>query len=312
MAGYNEQITRANVPVPTQVVNEILQEAPAQSVALTQFKKARMSTKTQTQPVLSVLPEAYWVNGDTGLKQTSHAEWKNLTMTAEELAVLVPIPNALVDDTNIPLWEEIKPLLVEAVGKKVDLASIWGLEKPASWPTAMVPAAIAAGNVVAEGTGGDFGVDVAALAQKVAEDGFNVNAFAGQPGLQWQLVQMRSTDGVPIYGNPMQAGQPGTLYGFPFVNVDNGSWQAATAKLVEFDRSKFIVGVRQDMTFDLFDQMVINDDAGKVIFNSAQQDSKVMRLVFRVGFQVANPLTRVNGTEAARYPAGVLTPKAGV
>lgn len=310
MAGYNEQITRSNVPVPTEVVNEILQEAPAQSVALTQFKRARMSTKTQTQPVLSVLPDAYWVNGDTGLKQTTHAEWGNLTMTAEELAVLVPIPNALIDDTNIPLWEEIKPLLIESVGKKVDLATMWGIEKPASFPTAMVPGAIAAGNVVAEGTGVDLGVDVATLAGKVAEDGFNVDTFAGQPGLNWELVGLRSSTGTPIYGNPMQAGQPGTLYGFPMQSVTNGSWQAATAKLVEFDKSKFIVGVRQDFTFDLFDQMVINDDAGKVIFNSAQQDSKVMRLVFRVGFQVANPLTRVSASAATRYPAGVLTPKA--
>ena len=51
---------------------------------------------------------------------------------------------------------------------------------------------------------------------------------------------------------------------------------------------------------------MISDDAGKVIFNSAQQDSKVMRVVFRVGFQTANPLTRVNPTAATRYPAGVV------
>src|SRR5690606_40591140 len=60
--------------------------------------------------------------------------------------------------------------------------------------------------------------------------------------------------------------------------------------------------------FDLFDQMVISDDDGKVIFNAAQQDSKVMRVVFRVGFQVANPVTRVNTNGATRYPAGVVTP----
>lgn len=308
MAGFNEQISRSNVPVPTEVVQEILAEAPAQSVALSQFKRARMSTKVQTQPVLSVLPEAFWVNGDTGLKQTTRAEWKNLSMTAEELAVLVPIPNALIDDSAIPLWEEIKPLLIEAVGKKVDLASIWGIEKPASWPTAMVPGAIAAGNVVAQGTGADLAVDIATLAGLVADDGFDVNAFASGPGLNWELVSLRTETGTPIYGNPLALGQPGTLYGFPFTAARNGSWQKDVAKIVGFDNQKFIIGLRQDFTFDLFDQMVINDDTGKVIFNAAQQDSKVMRLVFRVGFQTANPLTRVNTDEATRYPAGVLTP----
>ena len=48
----------------------------------------------------------------------------------------------------------------------------------------------------------------------------------------------------------------------------------------------------------------------KVIFNAPQQDSKVLRVVFRVGYQVANPLTRLNPTAGSRYPAGVLTPAA--
>ena len=50
--------------------------------------------------------------------------------------------------------------------------------------------------------------------------------------------------------------------------------------------------------------MVISDSDGKVIFNAAQQDAKVMRLVFRVGFQVAQPATRTGSSTA--YPAAVL------
>ena len=38
-------------------------------------RRATMSTKTKALPVLSALPVAYWVNGDTGLKQTSEAAW---------------------------------------------------------------------------------------------------------------------------------------------------------------------------------------------------------------------------------------------
>jgi hypothetical protein len=36
-----------------------------------------------------------------------------------------------------------------------------------------------------------------------------------------------------------------------------------------------------------------------------------MRIVMRVGFQVANPLTRTNSDTASRYPAAVLVPSAG-
>lgn len=305
---YDAKVLRENVRIPVEHVRDIIAEAPKQSVLLNRARKVRMTTKERKQSVLASRPVAYWVDGDTGLKQTSAAEWKDVKMVAEELAVLVPIPNAVVDDTDMPLWEEVKPLVTEAIGEKVDLAGIFGIEKPDSWPTAIVPAAIAAGNTVVEGTGGDFGVDVATLAGLVAKDGFSVNGFASAPGINWKLIGLRDTNGQPIYGNPMAAGQPGTLYGYPLNEVDNGAWQAETAELITADWSKFAVGIRQDITFDLFDQMVISDDEGKVIFNAAQQDSKVLRVVFRVGFQVANPLTRTNPTEATRYPAGVLTP----
>lgn len=311
MAVYNERILRENVSVPVETVNEIIQELPGQSVALSRMRQVRMSSKTRKQNVLASLPAAYWVDGDTGLKQTTKATWDNIVMTAEELAALVPVPNAVIDDSDMPIWELVKPLLVEAIGNKLDLATLFGIDKPTTWPTALVPAAIAAGNTVAEGTGADFGVDVASLAGMIAKDGFAVNGFASAPGLNWKLIGLRDGNERPIYGNPMAVGQPGTLYGYPLHEVTNGAWQANAAELIAADWSKFVVGVRQDITFDLFDQMVISDDDGKVIFNAPQQDSKVLRVVFRVGYQVANPLTRTNQVAATRYPAGVLTPAAG-
>ena len=306
MAGFNEQIARTNVPIPETISNEIIQQAPKSSVMLANAKKARMSTKTMKQPVLSVLPEAYWLNGDTDLKQTTHAEWNNLVMTAEELAVLVPIPNAVVDDTSIPLWSEVRPLLAEAIGKKVDAAAIFGTDKPASWPTAIVPAAVAAGNTVARTT--DLVLDVANLAGTVAKDGFAVNGFVSTAGYGWSLVGARLPNGNPVYNPATQVGTPGSLYGIRFDELANGAWASTTpaTELIALDWTKQVIGIRQDMTFDMFDQMVISDAAGKVVFNAAQQDSKVMRVVFRVGFQTANPLTRENPTAANRYPAGVL------
>lgn len=309
MAGFEQQVSRTDVPIPETVSTEIIQELPQQSVSLTRMRRARMSTKTSTQPVLSALPDAYWLNSDTALKQTTKAAWSNLTITAEELAVLVPIPNAVVDDSSIPLWDEIRPLLVEAIGKKVDQATLFGTDKPTSWPTAIVPGAVAAGNTVAAGTGTDFAQDVAVVAGLVSEDGFAVNGFASRPGLNWKLIGTRDANGGLVYAPSLTEGQPGTLYGYPLNEVRNGAWDSAEAELLAADWDKFVVGVRQDFTFDLFDQMVISDDTGAVVFNAAQQDSKVMRVVFRVGFQVANPLTRVNSDEASRYPAGVVTPE---
>ena len=306
MAGYEEQIGRGDVVVPEPVVKEIIKELPQASVLLNRARQVRMSSKTSKQPVLSALPDAYWVNGDTGLKQTTKAEWDNLTIVAEELAALIVVPDAVIDDSSIPIWEEVKPLLVEAIGRKVDEAGIFGVDKPASWPTAVVPGAIAAGNVIEAGTGPDLAADVAGLGKLLAQDGFSARGFASKPGMQWELVGLRNANGTPIYTPALAEGAPASLYGYPLNEVLNGAWDIDVAELVAADFSKFVVGVRQDITVSMSDSAVITDADGKVIVNAYQQDSKIMRVVFRVGFQIANPATRVGG--ATRFPAAVLTP----
>jgi len=219
----------------------------------------------------------------------------------------VPIPDAVVDDANVPLWDQVRPLLAEAIGLKVDTAALFGVDKPDSWPDGIVPAAIAAGNTVTEGTGADLGVDVASLGQKLAEQGYGITGFASKPGLQWQLVGLRSSTGTPIYTPSLSAGTPAGLYGYPLNEVLNGSWDADQATMLGADWSKFVVGIRQDITYDLFSEGVISDASGKVILNLMQQDTKALRVVFRVGFQVAKPITRVGGPSG--YPAGIIAPE---
>jgi len=307
MAGYNESIARGDTVIPEPIANEIIKELPQASVLLNRARRVRLSSKTLKQPVLSALPDAYWVSGDAGLKQTTKAEWDNLVITAEELAALVVVPDAVIDDSSVPIWSEVRPLLVEAIGRKVDEAALFGVDKPGSWPTAVIPGATAAGNVVTEGSGDDLAADVAELGQLVAEDGFSINGFASAPGPNWRLVGLRNQQGSPIYTPSLSAGAPSTLYGYPLNEVTNGAWDADEATLLGADWSKFVIGVRQDITFNISDSAIISDGDGKVVVNAYQQDSKILRVVFRVGFQVANPLTRVN-PGAGRYPAGVLAP----
>ena len=308
MAGYAEIIGRAEVTdqlVPDEQVAGILQTAPEESVVLNRARTVRMSSKKQKQAVLTALPEAYWVDGDTGLKQTDSVAWGGITMTAEELAVIVPIPDALVDDANVPLWDEIRPLIREALGKKVDQAALFGVDKPASWPAGIVPAAIAAGNVEQLAADNDLAEAFRKTAAKASKGGFAVNGFAVEPGLNWELRGLKDGQGRYVFGDPSQGGDA-TLFGYVLDEVRNGSWNAAAATGVALDWSKFVVGIRQDVTFDLFREGVISDASGKVILNLMQQDSKALRVVFRVGFQAAVPVTRLGGT----YPAGVVTPAA--
>lgn len=308
MAGYAEIVGRAEVTdqlIPDQEVREVLKTAPEDSVVLNRARTVRMSSKKSKQPVLASLPEAYWVDGDTGLKETDKVTWGGITMTAEELAVIVPIPDAVIDDANIPLWDEVRPLLREAVGKAVDQAALFSVNKPDSWPEGIVPGAIAAGNVSQLSDTNNLADAFLDVAGKASEGGFSVNGFATAPGLNWRLRGLKDANGQFLFGAPTQGGNA-TLFGYTLDEVRNGAWDAAAATGLAIDWSKFVVGIRQDVTYDLFKEGVISDSDGKVILNLMQQDSKALRVVFRVGFQVAVPMTRLGGT----YPAGVVTPAA--
>ena len=130
----NDLIDRddADALIPEEVSRDIIKSLPRQSAALSMFRQARMSRKVRKTPVISVLPFAYFVNGDTGLKDTTEVNWDKKYLEAEEIAVIVPIPEAVLDDSEFDMWAEIKPLIVEAFGVKLDGAIIFGVDKPAS------------------------------------------------------------------------------------------------------------------------------------------------------------------------------------
>lgn len=310
MPTYNSLVSRdasADPLVPEPVSAQILQEMPTNSFLLQHAGQVRMSTKSSRQPVLDVLPTAYWVSGDSGMKQTSAVDWKNVSLVAEELAVIVPIPEAYLDDAQVPIWDEIRPRIVEALGAKIDAAGIFGVDKPTSWPYSIHHSAIAAGNMVTGTSGNDFGQDVAALGELIARDGFSINGFASRPGLKWKLVGMRSDDGIPIYQPNLQDGTgAGNLYGYPIREVTNGSWDSTAADLIAGDWTKAIIGLRQDITFKMFTEGVISDAAGAVVLNLMQQDSVALRVTMRVAFATSNPVTRLQATESARFPFGVV------
>ena len=79
------------------------------------------------------------------------------------------------------------------------------------------------------------------------------------------------------------------------------------AKMFALDTSQFMLGIRQDMTWKLLDQAVIQDNTGAIIYNLSQQDMVAMRVVMRVGWQVSNAINYQNSNATTRYPAATLT-----
>lgn len=313
MPTYDSLIARADVAglIPTEYAAQVIQSLPASSVALATFRRATLPRGVTEMPVLSVLPTAYWVGAtDTGLKQTSEQNWENVTLTARELAVIVPIPQAVIDDATVDLWAEIRPRLAEAFGLKIDAAALFGTDSPSGWPDSIVTQAIAASNEYTAGTSGvDIAEDINQTWALVEADGFDVNIQYARRSLRSRLRGLRDQDGQPVFQNGLERGAPPSVFGEELLYVSNGAWDDTYA-LVAGDRNAAIIGVRQDIEYRIFTEGVVSDAQGAVVLNLMQQDAVALRATMRVGYAVANPANRIQGaggTAATGFPFAVLT-----
>lgn len=297
--------------IPQEEANQIIQGAAETSAVLRLGRRLPdMNNRTRRLPVLTALPSAYFVNGDTGLKQTTSVAWQNKFLNAEEIAVIVPIPEAVVDDSDYDIFGQVRPLIIEAVGRTIDRAVIHGENRPADWPEGLVPQTITAGNTVALGTGADIYDDIMGpngVIARVEEDGFMVNGHVGAMTLRARLRGLRDANGQPIFTATMQEGTRYQLDGDPMEFPRNDGMDPTAALMVSGDWSNLVYAIRQDITFKLLDQAVIQNPDGSILYNLAQQDMLALRCVMRLAWQIPNPMNRINGT-GTRFPFATLTP----
>lgn len=300
--------TDAAALIPEDVTNDIITKLPDESAALQMFRRApNMSRKQRRLPVLSALPVAYFVNGDTGLKQTTEVNWANKYLEAEEIAVIVPVPEAVIDDADFDIWGEARPLIVEAIGRTLDAAIFFGTNKPSTWPSSIISIASGASNTYNRGTNnaaaGGIAEDINQVYSLVEVDGFDVNGVAANRAYRGRLRGARNSQGdLHPEVNPSEA------YGEKITYPMRGLWPSGTGsvELIAGDFSQGILAIRQDITWKILSEAVIQDNTGAIVYNLAQQDMVAMRVVFRAAFQVSNIVNFDQPVEANRSPWATL------
>lgn len=289
----------AEAIIREQIVSTIFQDAPKESVFMSLARKLPNMTSNQTRMrVLDFLPTAYWVDGDTGMKQTSKQAWDNVYINAAELAVIVPIPEAVLDDAEFDIFGEITPRVNEAIGQRVDSAIIFGVNRPANWQNDIITLARQAGNNVAPGASPDYYEKLlgeGGVISKIEEDGYMATGALAAMGMRAKLRGIRATDGSLIFKSDMQGSTNYALDGAPMYFPQNGAFDSSVAQLIVGDFKQAVYSIRQDVTVKILDQGVIQDPETKeIVYNLAQQDMVALRIVFRMGWALPNPATRMN------------------
>ena len=303
--------TGAESLIPVEESKEIIQGVVTSSAVLSRGRKlANMSSKTYKMPVLDMLPIAYFVDGDNGAKKTTKQAWDKKIITAEEIAVIVPIPESVLDDSDYDIWAEVRPRVTEAFGKVIDGAILFDVNKPTSWRDGVVTTATKATAVVTATT--DLYQDIlgeGGVIAKVEDSGFFVSGHMADISMRAKLRGLRDDVGQPIFKSDMQNGTNYSLDGSPMNFPNNGAWDKSKALMISGDFSQLVYSIRQDITFKLFTEGVVQNTDGSIAYNLMQNDMVALRAVMRLGWEIPNPINSVQFDKTKRCPFAIL--KAG-
>jgi len=323
---FGDIVTRVDAgPLePEEYNREIIKGAVEMSPLLTLARRLPDMARHQRRlPVLNALAQAYFVNGDTGLKQTTDAAWVNRFIDAEELACIVPIPQAVLDDSDYDIFGELKPEIQKAFGRTIALAVLYGINIPATWTVNLGAAGIlaganAAGHVVSLAGGGFPDLYDAILAESapgagdgvlmlIEADGFMATGHLAHTGMRGRLRGVRDANGNPIFKASMQDATRFELDGAPLYFPTDGTINPAASWMFTGQWDQLVYAMRQDITYTIATEGIIQDAAGNIVYNLFQQDMVALRAVMRLGFALPNPTNLADPNPATRYPFAVLT-----
>ena len=295
--------------IPQPATREIFQGVVESSAVLKVGKRLpNMTAQTQAINVLDMLPIAYWVDGDMGFKQTAAQAWDKKRLYAEELAVIVPIPEAVLADSNYDIWGEVKPRIVEAMGRRIDEAVIFGAGKPANWRDSILKTARDAGATVTATA--DLFADIMGengLIAKVEQNGYLPTRILSGISMRAKLRSLRDEVGNPIFLRSMQAAAQYDLDGIPLTFPMNGAWDEDEALMITGDFSQLVFSIRQDVTYKVLTEATIVDPTTReVVYSLAQQDMVALRAVLRLAWEIPNPVSAYRSDLQTYSPFAVL------
>ena len=306
-------ITRSDLAglIPEPVTKEIFQGVVESSAVLRMGRKLpNMTAKTQSINVLDMLPLAYWVDGDTGFKQTSSQAWEKKKLYAEELAVIIPIPEAVLADANYDIWAEVKPRIVEAMGQRIDEAVLFGTGAPSTWRRCIVDTAVDAGCSTTLGT--DLFQDImgeGGVIAKAEESGYLPTGIMSAVKMRAKLRGLTDRNGQPIFLSGVQDRSRFTLDGIPMDFPMNDCWEENRALMIVGDFDQLVYSIRQDVTYKVLTETAIVDPSTRaVLYSLAQQDMVALRAVMRLGWEIPNPISAYRAGLEDYSPFAVLLP----
>jgi HK97 family phage major capsid protein len=303
--------------IPVSVSTDVLQEAVQESVVLQLARRIPMPAGKTVFPIARGFPSAGWLSAPGGRKPMTSMDIGTTQLVAEEVACIIYIPDSYVEDVGINLWNYARPQLREAIGKALDNAVLWGLggDGTGTAPTTFTNQTGAGGlfgmaAVYTPGTGADAITAINGAMMAVEGQGLEPTGSLASLALAGSLRNIRDSGGAFLFGTSQAqaTGSISSLWGKP---LEFRPWKTgtpySTANFLTGDWTKVIIGVRNDISYEMSSDAVIYNTDGTVAMSGFQDDTTAMRVRARFGLAVIRPATAsVNAAPWANPFAKVL------
>ena len=308
-------VSNATTVLPVEYGKEIIRGVIGRSKALELGRRLPdMLGKTYKLNVNSHLPVAGWVKNsatpnnasepDIKNKPVSYLAYEGVDLTAEEIAVIVPISiNTLKDVQNfgVELLPEITEQVIGAFQEVIDSTVFFGVNAPWANFNGVVADATTKGKTVSwDGESGlSFYNAINDAMAYVEKSGYIPNAILGGPSLNSAFRGSLTALGV-------LAADQGQIGALPrHIDLTGGFYESDAFAIVG-DFRYLVYSFREEIEMrELFEATIKDPATGTELYNLAQQDMIGLRFTMRLGVALPNPVNRVGG--GTRYPFAVIT-----
>jgi len=278
--------------VPTPLADLIWKNIQCKSAIIPFLKKIPMGSATLRLNAIDDEPIMTWVATEGGAKTVSNESIRQVTLTAEELAVVVLTTKILLADSNIELISTIREEIEDAILRALEQSYMgyYAGTPFAQTLTGSTPAA----HTIAFGTHADLIDDINEAVNTIEVHGHFQNiGFVAHTTLMADLRGLRDTTGQPVFRAGAADETPSTLFGYPIrftCNMQQTGSPAAYELLIA-DWKYVLEGVRNQVEIEVFNTGVVG------AHNLLTENKIAVRASIRRGFAIrdVNALAKVTG-----------------
>lgn len=256
--------------VPQDFYNALLEELEEQSVMRSMVTVVPMNTNVLTLTEGGDGPEVYWT-AEGATKTTTTMEFTQPTITAYKLAAIIYMTDELMDDSAFDLTQVLVRRFAMKMAQAEEKAIIAGTG--VGQPTGIFVDANVAARAVAGNLSFDNIIDL--IYDLPVRYRRNARFIVHNNNVR-ELRKIKDNDGRYLWQDPVSAGQPATIQGYPVIET----YDCPESEIAFGDyREGYWLGDRQRMTVK-----ITNDTE-----TTFTQDKTAIRVVQRIGGTVVFP-----------------------